>query len=355
VKEARTTTSGRSRAALAAAAAVGASAFAGSALAANTGTISVSQAGSATTIRVSIPKETDPIARVTIFVPSGYGVTLGQAPGTAIGAIPQAEAFSYDDNLTLPLSGTVVVADPADATVAAEAQACVGTTAPAAAWNLNLALSGLSLAVPMFVTPTAGAAQALGSYALTACLPPPDVPQGTPGRAALGAQLLDAQFTVGGVFAPPAGQVVWEALMTPYNPGAGTADLAGTFETRAVVATATASLKAKIDRKTHVVTLTGTVAAGGAPLAGSVTVFRGSSPKKLSAAGTANAKGGRWTLRLKAKGKKPVYFRVSVRPIELDLTVDACRPPQPTVAPAGCVHAGLAPGPATSNVVKVKP
>jgi hypothetical protein len=61
--------------------------FATAAFAANTATISVWHtpmvlAGSdSTTIHVSIPQTTDGIAAVNIYVPSGYGATLGQASG----------------------------------------------------------------------------------------------------------------------------------------------------------------------------------------------------------------------------------------------------------------------------------
>src|SRR5436190_1189572 len=69
------------------------------------------------------------------------------------------------------------------------------------------------------------------------CLPPPDVPIGTPGRAFQGAQVLDAKFTVNGILTTPtaAGVPRWETLFTPYNPGKGTPNLVGTFETRAFV------------------------------------------------------------------------------------------------------------------------
>jgi len=343
------------RAALAAVAALGALAFAGSALAGNTGSVAVSHEGAATTIHISIPRETNPIAAITIYVPSSYDVTLGQAAGTTIGKIPAAAVFSYDTNLTLPLTGAVVVADPASIP-AATVQACIGAATPQAVWMLNLELSGQSLAVPMFVSATAGSEQARGSAKITTCLPPPDVPQDFVGRAAFGAQLLDAEFTVNGIFAKPAGSVVWETLMTPYTPGAGTVNLAGTFETRALIAPATASLKAKVNRKKHIVTLTGAVAGGGVPLGGSVVVFRGSKPKKLSAAGAANAKAGKFASRAKAKGKKPVYFQVRVTGAETDVTAAGCQQPLPAeIAPGGCVSATLAPFTATSRVVRVKP
>ena len=102
---------------------------------------------------------------------------------------------------------------------------------------MNLSVAGQTLAIPLYVNPTAGPEQALGGYKLSICLPPPDVPVGTPGRAFQGAQLLDAKLTVNSIFTTPTGGglIKWETLFTPYNPGKGTLNVAGTFEARAFV------------------------------------------------------------------------------------------------------------------------
>lgn len=330
--------------------------FAGAALAGNTGTVAVSHSGAETTIHVSIPKSDNPIAALNFFVPTGYTVTLGQAAGTEIGKIPSAAAFSYDTSLTLPLTGAVVVADPASIP-SATLQACLGTTTPpAAVWMLNLQLSGQSLAVPMFVNPAVGAQQALGSYVLTVCLPPPDVPAGTPGRAAFGAQLIDAQFTVNGIFTPATAPLIrWETLLTPYNPGVGTVNRAGTFEVRSLIAPGAATIKVKVNPKTHAYVLTGTVTDGGAPADASVTIYRGASAKSLSAVATAKAVGGKFTSK-GMLGKKPAFFEAKVSGGETDATSTGCQSPLPaTVAPAGCISATFAPFTASSPAVRVKP
>ncbi len=317
-------------------------AAAGSALAANTGTVGVTVAGPATTIHVALPKTSDPVAAINIFVPAGYGASLSQPPGTTIGSIPSATAYSYDTQLTLPLTGTVVVSSLAQ--VGSSAQACIGSATPAAVWVLNLSVAGQTLAVPMYVFQTAGAEAALGSYKLTVCLPPPDVPAGTPGRAAFGAQLLDAEFTVNGVFTP-SGSNPWETLITPYNAGKGTVNAAGTFEARSIPGSATVTLKAKLNRKTHVVTLTGTLSGGGS---GSLTIYRGS-----AAAATGTVSGGTFSAKLKVKGKKVVAFKAKVTGGE---TQTSCSPALPaTVAPAGCASATIGAFSATSAAIKVKP
>jgi hypothetical protein len=119
-------------------------------------------------------------------------------------------------------------------------------------WILNLSVAGQTIALPLYVNPTAGAEQALGLQAEH--LPPAArmCPIGTPGRSANGAQVLDASFTVNAVFKTPtsAGTLRWESLFTPYNRGKGTPNLAGTFETRSLVSlpvslTASATYKKK--------------------------------------------------------------------------------------------------------------
>src|SRR2546429_636904 len=95
-----------------------------------------------------------------------------------------------------------------------------------------LALAGTALAayqVPMLVVPAVTQEAAVGYQAkLLVCLPPPDVPSGTPGRAQFGAKLLSATFGVSAITAPATtGDSRWTAAFTPYNPGVGTVNAAG--------------------------------------------------------------------------------------------------------------------------------
>ena len=322
-----------------AAAAAAALVLAGGALAKG-GTVGVSIAGSTTTLHISLSKDSTPAAVVDILVPTGFTASLGQAPGTTIGEIPSATAYSYDTTLTLPLAGAVVVGT-LDQVGAASSTPCLQGATPAAVWVLDLSVAGQSLAVPMYVLPgPAGVA----SYELRTCLPPPDVPAGTPGRAAFGAQLLDAELALEGVLAGNGGSP-WATLITPYNPGAGTANLAGTFEAQSIPSSGTATLKAKANRKTHVVTLTGTVGGGGS---GSVTIFRGT-----AAVATATASGGRFSAKVKVKGKKAVVFRATVKSGESQA---ACTSPLPaSIAPAGCASSTVGAFSATTKAVRVEP
>jgi hypothetical protein len=350
---------GHLRTILVAAVAVGTLAFANAAFAANTATISVWHtpmvlAGSdSTTIHVSIPQTTDGIAAVNIYVPSGYGATLGQAAGTSIGNV-DATALAHDGGLTLPLSGPVTTDDPAKHT----SDACSPGT-NAAVWNMNLSVAGQTLVVPIYVNPTAGPATALGAYNLRICLPPWDVPAGTPGRAFNGAQLLDAKFTVNKILTTPtgAGVLKWETLFTPYNPGKGTPNAAGTFEARAFVPVPIL-LGARVSyvKKKNTWTLSGKATEGGQPLAGvTVKIARGLSPTKLTAKSSAKTgTTGAWKASGKLIPKKTTYFQVSAAVGERDDTATGCQSPLTPFAPAGCVSATLSPWSAKSAVVRLK-
>lgn len=348
------------RATLVAATAITALAVADAALAANTGSIAVwhtpmALGGSdSTTIHANVPQATDPIAAVNIYVPSGYTVKLGQAAGTTIGSV-DATAFARDNGLTLPLSGPVVTDDPAKHTT----DVCSPGT-NAAVWNLNLSVAGQTLVVPAYVNPTSGPTTALGAYNIKFCLAPPDVPAGTPGRAFQGAQLLDAELKLNGILTTPTagGLIRWETLYTPYNPGKGTPNAAGTFEARAIVGLpAVVALTAKFNKKTKTYTLTGKVTEGGQAVSGAtVRIARGASATKLANAGSAKT-GSTGTFKAtgKLKLKTTTFFQASTSVGERDFTSAGCQSPLPAAfAPGGCVSATLGVWSAKSATVRVK-
>jgi hypothetical protein len=350
------------RAALAAAAIGAMLAFAGGAFAANTGTIAVWHTpmvlggSSSTTIHISVPQTTDPIAAANIYVPSGYTLNLGPA-GANIGSV-EATAFSRDTSLTLPLSGTVTTDPPSSHT--SDSTACARTATSAAVWILNLNVAGQTIALPVYVNPTAGAEQALGAYKLSICLPPPDVPVGTPGRSANGAQVLDAKFTINGVFKTPTtgGALRWESLFTPYNPGKGTVNLAGTFEARAILGLPVSlAFGVTYTKKKGTYSLRGKLSEGGLPAAGlAVSILRGTSATKLATVASSTTKAdGSWSASGRVKPKKTTYFKATAGAKERDFTAQGCQNPLPaTIAPAGCVSATLPAWTATSVVVKLK-
>ena len=187
------------------------------------------------------------------------------------------------------------------------------------------------------------------------------MPAGTPGRAAFGAQLLDAKFTVNGIFKTPAttGAIRWETLFTPYNAGKGTPNAVGTFEARSLVQLPVLiGLGVSYNKKKATYVLKGKLTEGGTPDTGiSVNVFRANSAATLPKVATVKTKtGGVWTFSGKLKPKKTTYFKVSASVGERDFTAQGCVNPLPaTVAPAGCASATLSPWAASSVVVRLKP
>lgn len=336
--------------------------LANAASAANTGTITVwhtpmTLAGSkSTTIHVSVPQAQDPVAAVNIYSGTGYQVNLSQPVGTKIGDV-EATAYSWDSNLTLPLSGTVNVDNPAN--YATQSTQCTGSPASAAVWLMNLSVAGQTTSLPVFVNPTAGPEQQLGGYKLSICIPPGDVPAGTPGRATNGVQLLEAKFTVNGIFTTPAGGglIKWDTLFTPYVPKRGQVNRAGTFEARAYVPLPIIlGLQAKYAKKTKRYTLTGRVSEGGAPVAGlKVNVLSGTKATSLKRLRTVTTNAdGRYATSGKLKPKRTTFFRVSGSVGERDYTAQGCQNPATAFAPAGCVKATLSPWSATSALVRIR-
>jgi hypothetical protein len=225
------------RTTLFAAAALTALVFTGSAFASYAPKLVVSTSvggagGGPTRIGVLAATGDDPTAEAQFFVPAGY--TVGTpAPGTKLGTVTATAAAADLGGIVLPLTGELDAIAPTT-TTEAEAQTC-GVT-PTQTWDLHLLASGQTLDIPMFVV-TSAAPIATAGYATTlvVCLPPPDVPAGTPGRAVFGAKLLSATFTVSAITEPTTpGDYRWTSLWTPYTPTTGQPNAAGTVETQSL-------------------------------------------------------------------------------------------------------------------------
>ncbi|HEY6963041.1 MAG TPA: hypothetical protein VI408_14220, partial [Gaiellaceae bacterium] len=172
-----------------------------------------------------------PTAKVSIYVPNGYTVSSA-VPGTKLGTVTATASAADLGGAVLPLTGELDSIAPT-ATTAAQAQQC-GVT-PAQTWDLHLTAAGQTLDIPLFVVATAGPEASLGATKLVVCLPPPDVPVGTPGRATFGAKLLSATFDAAAITNPTAsGDYRWTSLWTPYTPGKGVPNPAGSVESQSL-------------------------------------------------------------------------------------------------------------------------
>src|SRR4051794_1261101 len=213
-------------------------AFAGSALAAFAPKLVVSSAapqaaggGGPTRIGVTVANTDDPTARVSIYIPTGYQIATAAAG--KLGDVTATASAADLGGAILPLTGELDAIAPTPATTTAAQQCGV---APSQTWNLQLTAAGQTLNIPLFVAAGTAAEAAAGFQTkLVVCLPPPDVPPGTPGRATFGAKLLSATFTASAITQPTAtGDYRWTSLWTPYVPAAGRPNAAGSVEVQAL-------------------------------------------------------------------------------------------------------------------------
>jgi len=196
-----------------------------------------SASSGAVRIGAVVANSDDPTARVAIYIPNGYGLTSAAA-GAKLGTVTATAAAADLGGAILPLTGELDAVDPNSLSASTKAgiALCLNGATAAQTWDLHLTAAGQTLDVPMLVVPAVPAEAASGYQAkLLVCLPPPDVPTGTPGRAQFGAKLLSATFGVSAITQPTtAGDYKWTSVFTPYNPGVGTVNAAGTVETQSV-------------------------------------------------------------------------------------------------------------------------
>jgi hypothetical protein len=317
-------------------------ALAGNALA--TQKLSVRQTATSLTVKVS-QAQTDPQpAKITVYVPTGYSINASAAAGAKVGTA-SGTVFVRDQNIPLPLTGDVVVAPPNT-----NATGCA-TGTHLAVWILDLQVAGQSQRLPVHVDATAGAETALGAYKLVICLPPADVPQGTPGRAPSGSQLLDATFKVDNIFTVAPGNTVWKAFTTPWTPGLPVPNAAGTVETRALVSNGVVTLNARVTNKgKRVVRASGKVTQAGAAIAGAQVSLLLNGKSRFQPRTTAS---GAYSILLRKSGKKTTTtFQARTTVAERDATSTGCA--SPTLPNVPCVNATSSGFTAVSRKVRIR-
>lgn len=298
-----------------------------------TAKLEVRQSGTAVTVRATLSPDDDPTASVRIFAPTGVQVTTTQAPGAVIGSV-QAVVKALDlGSADLPLTGQLVVAAPGQVPAASQT-ACLGTLAPTATWLMSLGAAGQTLTVPTYFVATAG--NPLGAGYIQVCLPPPDVPAGTPGRATFGAKLYSAELTINGVFSAVA-NARWLAFWTPYRPGVGQVNAAGTVASPAQVSAGTLTIAARRvgNRRSTRATVSGTLTQGGQPRAGVTVVVRGGPrANALRRLGSARTRAnGSWTLPVRSG----VFFRANAT-APAGTAPALCTAIADAIAPVTCVN-----------------
>jgi hypothetical protein len=291
--------------------------------------LEVTQTATGVVVKASLNPDDDPTARVAINAPAGTQLTTTQAPGTVLGpvrAIVKALDLAGAD---LPLEGQLVVAAPGQVPAATQT-ACIGSTAPRATWVMVLAAAGQTLTVPTYLLPQPNAQ--LGPAFIVICLPPPDVPVGTPGRATFGAKVYSAELTINGVFSRVA-TGAWISSWVPYTPQAGTPNVGGAVVSPAAIAPGAVTLSAKIAGRGA--RLSGRVTQAGQPRGGAVvTIFSGSRSGRLTSVGRARvAANGAFTFRARAG----TFFRARAV-AAAGTSAPLCTQLQPLIGATRCVN-----------------
>lgn len=311
-------------------------------------TLTITQTATGTVVKASLDPSDDPTARVAIIAPSGTALTTTQAPGTVLGPVKAIVKALDLAGADLPLEGQLVVAAPGQVP-AVQQGACIGTATPIATWVMVLSAAGQTLTVPTYLMSTTGTPfAAAGPAAITICLPPPDVPAGTPGRATFGAKVYSAELAINGVFGPVA-TGAWISIWTPYTPGAGLPKPSGTVASPAAILPGAISLKAK--RSGLGATLAGAVTQGGQARGGaSVTLYGAGKASGLKKLGKAKvAANGRFAF----KAKSGTFFRADAVAAG-GSAPSVCTTIQPLLGAIPCVNPTVNGFVAKSKVVKKK-
>src|SRR5437588_2442722 len=280
-------------------------------------------AAGAVTVVVAQEQADDPTAKITIYVAPDYTLTLGQAAGTQIGSVVAHVQVLDLGPKALPLTGPVKADNPASNVV----NPCAPGTHEAV-WTLNAALPGQPAnPIPVYVDHTTGAEAAFSSLKLTVCFRDPNLPAGDPRRSPNGTKFLDAAFSVKGVFTNPtsAGNQLWRSLFTPYTPGTGAPNAAGTREAQGVVPMPyNISIKRIRKARLGFFRLAGTVnVAGTAPTGVGVLLFagvRGKSGVNFKAIASTKTRKGKYVFNRRLP-KKVTYLFVERPPTSIACAV----------------------------------
>ena len=206
-------------------------------------------------------------ASLSFPVLNPYRAKVLDALGT-VSAQVNARAISPD--AIVPVTGTVVAADPTPFRTSPSALGCTGGRNNfSAVLNLTVSAAGQTLNVPVFVFPVTAAPFSPGyTLEMTVCFANPNIPQAQ-GGAALGIKIVDASITFTDVFVNPVagGDYVWRSewlawTATAPNPASFTeAQATDSLPAQLTVA-------AKFNKRTKRVAVTGALTENGSGVGG---------------------------------------------------------------------------------------
>jgi len=228
----------------------------------------------------------DAAQRLDLYVPVDYLYGFGDPVGSQLGTATAKVALADQGGAAATLTGSVTVAAGTqtisygglDLTLSSLASACIGAQPTGAFWLATLSGGGQTLTLPLYLKQLLIADPFSDTYGieLTACLPSPNVPAGTPGRAPAGMKLTQLVLDFPAVFQFVPGRSLWRLQAAPYAAGSASANAAGSVESQSLVGTPVAITVAKSKQTPNGTLLAGRVTVGGAGVAGvTVTVSRG--------------------------------------------------------------------------------
>jgi hypothetical protein len=279
-------------------------------------------------IALHVASDRPAAADAVIYVPAGYGLELGFAPGTRLGS---TRVTMFRGSSRLFGSGTMVAADPR--------KYLHESCAPGrhlAVWLLSVGVGGKTLHIPVLVDRApAGAVEIETSYALHVCLQPP---------AKTGGLRLVWLDLDGGAFRNPAaaGVYEWIARVRSYGKGAAV-DPKTQFEVQSQVPLPERiALATHLDAKQQTVSLSGQVTWGGRPRPRTLVSFAWapSLTSNLVNLGSAVTDGrGRFTFTLgtpragwlRANVDVVPYGLCGVTPIDVPCAGETVSPPPPAI------------------------
>jgi hypothetical protein len=283
-------------------------------------------------LRISQVMSEETIGRAAIYVPAGYTASFRQGPGTVVGT---ATARARRGSRVIALSGRLTVGRAADF----QGNSCTNVDGKVI-WQLTLEGDGLTVSMPMFVTPVLDEREGeFGQFKIDACLE---------SAAAQGLKLYRLNVKLGTIFRNPVGrgEYRWRARFVPL-------DNARVLQTaRAVESQAIVRLPVRLQLNTralgrHRVAVTGSLREALVPVANlhranqRVVLLAGRKPDRLKRIRYLRTDtDGTFAVNLTLRGRW--YFRAVVDVHERIAPQSMCTGGQ-TIAPGGCVMATLAP------------
>ena len=291
------------RAAVAGTAAVAAMALAGPAFAAVNPklTVGTSPGSSKVTIESRVLPTDDAIARMQLYVPSGFAV---KAPvgGTQVGTATSTALWTQrDPNAPAPVktTGTVKAVATTDAAISWEAANCA-PGAHQAAWLVQVQGGDDTWTFPIFVDATTGNETQFGTFKLTACFKPITLePNGN--------RLMSMSLTLDGFTTPTtAGTYRWRSLWTPFTANATTMNQPASVEAQSISRMPSAVLtisSKRVARGSDRFALSGRLLVDGEAFGGArIALVHGASKTKLTSMGkVTTTKAGTFSAKIRVK------------------------------------------------------